>query len=163
MEAFAPPDAAQFIFLRLASAPPTPHQVAHVGGATGDGRRGEKRVFPLPAAAAPAGLASRTEESGERGGGGWGAGGAGQQQEEEEELFQTPVEADGAHVAAAQGAVHVLFKEPPVVLQHLRSLLVQGVLRVGLLGEGQGAGLSHSSSWQGEAELELTRNRYWRP
>lgn len=90
-------------------------------------------------------------------------GGAGQQQEEEEELFQTPLKADGAHVAAAQGAVHVLFKEPPVVLQHLRSLLVQGVLRVGLLGEGQGAGLSHSSSWQREAELELTRNRYWRP
>lgn len=142
--AFAPPpDAAQFIFPRLASAPPAPDdnrgRMVRVGGATEDGMRGEKRVFLLPAAAAPARVASGTEGSGERGGGGE-AGGAGRW----EELFKTLFEADGAHVAAAQGTVHVLLKEPPVVLQHLRRLLVERVLGVGFLGEGQGAGFNQS-------------------
>lgn len=67
--------------------------------------------------------------------------------------------------------MHVLLKEPPVVLQDLRSLLVQRVLGVGFLGEGQGAGFSETSrcssryrwNWEREAEQELTRNRYWRP
>lgn len=118
--------------------PPAPDdnrgRMVRVGGATEDGRRGEKRVFLLPAAAAPAQVASGTEGSGGGGGvaGRW------------EELFKTPFEADGAHVAAAQGAVHVLLKEPPVVLQHLRRLLVERVLGVGFLGEGQGAGFNQS-------------------
>lgn len=82
------------------------------------------------------------------------------------ELFQTPLEADGADVAAAQRTVHVLLEEPPVVLQDLRRLLVQGVLGVGLLGEGQGAGLTTLVQLPvqlGEAAQQLTRNRYWRP
>lgn len=130
--------------------------MVHVGGAMEDGRRGEKRVFLLPAAA---------EESGERGGGEEAEGGElGAGQQEEEELFKTPFEADGAHVAAAQGAVDVLLKEPPVVLQDLRRLLVQRVLGVGLLGEGRGRGLArYRRSWGREAEQRLTRNRYWRP
>lgn len=102
--------------------------------------------------------------AGRRRAGSWGAG------QQEEELFKTPFEADGAHVAATQGTVDVLLKEPPVVLQHLRGLLVQRVLGVGFLGRGRGRGLITPTGARAgtggtgrEAEQQLTRNRYWRP
>lgn len=68
----------------------------------------------------------------------WGEGGG--------ELLQTPLEVGGAHVAALQRATHVLLKEPSVRLQHLRCLLVQGVLGVRLLGGQKGEGGSACQS-----------------
>lgn len=58
------------------------------------------------------------------------------------ELFKTPLEVGGAHVASSQRAKDVLLKEPPVRLQDFCRLLVQRVLRVRLLGgqEGRGGG-----------------------
>lgn len=67
-------------------------------------------------------------EGGGVGGGSWDA-----------ELFKTPLKVGGAHVAAPQGAMDVLLKEPPVRLEDLCCLLVQWILRVRLLlGEGSG-------------------------
>lgn len=48
-------------------------------------------------------------------------------------LFQAALEVGGPDVTTSHGALHVLFKQPPVVLQDLRGLLVQWVLGVGLL------------------------------
>lgn len=47
-------------------------------------------------------------------------------------LFQAALEVGGPDVTTSHGALHVLFKQPPVVLQDLGSLLVQWVLGVGL-------------------------------
>lgn len=47
-------------------------------------------------------------------------------------LFQAALEVGGPDVTTSHGALHVLFKQPPVVLQDLRGLLVQWVLGVGL-------------------------------
>ena len=61
--------------------------------------------------------------------------------EEEEGLLEAALKVGGAHVAAPQGALHVLLEEPPVALQHLCGLLVQGVLGIRLLmGEEMGGG-----------------------
>lgn len=53
----------------------------------------------------------------------------------DDKLFQTPLEVGGAHVAPPQRALHILLKESPVGLQHLRCFLVQRVFWVGLLKE----------------------------
>lgn len=75
------------------------------------------------------------------------------------ELLQTPLEVGGAHVAALQRAVDVLLKEPPVRLQHLRRLLVQGVLGVRLLGGrregGRGQHASHMTCSHHKEEAHL--------
>lgn len=48
-------------------------------------------------------------------------------------LLEAALEVGGADVATSHGALHILLKQPPVVLQDLGGLLVQWVLRVGLL------------------------------
>lgn len=48
-------------------------------------------------------------------------------------LFQAALKIGGADVATPHGALHVLLKQTPVVLQDLSSFLVQWVFRVGLL------------------------------
>lgn len=48
-------------------------------------------------------------------------------------LFQAALEVGRADIATPHGALHVLLKQPPVVLQDLGGLLVQWVFRVGLL------------------------------
>lgn len=69
-------------------------------------------------------------------------------------LFETALEVGGAHVSAAQRALDVLLEEPPVGLQHLRRLLVQGVLGVGLLREGH---MGAASTDQIPDDLSLLR------
>lgn len=53
-------------------------------------------------------------------------------------LLEATLEIGGPHVAPPQGTLDVLLEETPVALQHLRRLLVQGVLGVRLLGGGWG-------------------------
>lgn len=48
-------------------------------------------------------------------------------------LFQAALEVGGADVATPHGALHVLLKQPPVVLQDLSGFFVQWVFGVGLL------------------------------
>ena len=106
--ALAPPQALLSSSSRLCPPP-----MVHVGGATEDegGERRESSCFLPPP------LVSEQDRGGRGGGGGAGGG-------QQEQLFQTAFEADGAHVAAAQRAVDVLLKEPPVVLHDLGRLLV---------------------------------------